>query len=419
MYVCITAGEWRNLCSTGRIRLHESRAVSSSGELEPESFNALVSVAPDRFSIGETSDFLITECRTLQPEIEGVRPPGFQHGIQWLLLEDVIRFFPLRADDAWSFESDAQKARVVLDKAAFESLWEQWFKCQIVDQAWVNGLTLMRALVRGFSSDADARGLLRWRVLAEKIVAPDKDGPDNTDFYSNFLKSRDRLFDLVREDVDRGSFFISCPIEWVNLRSDTNILEVDAALAEQAHGLHEKYWNVPFAPSLFRADDLASFAALLRAKVPDAFPDKWSPATISLYVRHSHRIRFGSVAPDEIVGAVHAIETADDGGAAEFMAFLLGVALGSNKTHSLERSLHHGRFKVALAPPTSVVPSHQMAGSEPALVAGVDEDHALEGRIYPDPGTPDEGSIGMESASLEPKNPGGSGGPETLRPPNG
>jgi hypothetical protein len=349
----------------GRIRLQEARSVSIAEQLGPESYHALFSLASDRFALGETSDFLITEYNCLQSEIEGIRPPGYEVGIRWLLLEDVIRFFPLRAGDAWAFEADAKKAQVTLCEAAFEQQWKQWFKAQTVDQACINGLALKRALGFGHSLTVEETAPAPWGVLARQIAAPDAEGPESSDFASNLLRSRDRLFDLVREDADSGSIFVSCPIEWINLRSDTNIFDADADLAERAHRLHEKYLSVPFEPSLACADDLKEFEALLLAKVPDAFPGDWRPASISLYVRYSHRIRFGSAAPDDIVAAVRAIETLDDQSAAELLAFLLGVALGSNKTHSLERLLHPGRFVVALEPPPPISPSPDLV-NEPS-----------------------------------------------------
>ena len=36
------------------------------------------------------------------------RPDAHHHGMRWLLLEDVIAFFPVRADDAWAFEAPAE-----------------------------------------------------------------------------------------------------------------------------------------------------------------------------------------------------------------------------------------------------------------------------------------------------------------------
>ncbi len=104
----------------GRIRLHESRAVSCDEQLSVESFELLFSLAADRFLLGETSDFLITEYDCLRTEIEGIQPPGHEFGLRWLLLQDVTRFFPLRTDDSWAFEADAHKAQVTLSEAFFE-----------------------------------------------------------------------------------------------------------------------------------------------------------------------------------------------------------------------------------------------------------------------------------------------------------
>ena len=344
-YVCITAGEWRNLCSMGRIRLQEVRTISSAEQPSPEFYDQLFSSAADRFLLGETSDFLITEYRCLRSEIEGIRPPGYEIGIRWLLLQDVVQFFPLRADDAWAFEVDAKKAQVALGAASFETQWHRWFEDQIVDQACINGLTLRRAIGFQPCPNSPEAGPAPWSALARRIVSPDSVDAASFDFSSSLLSSRDRLFDLVREDADSGAFFVSCPIEWINLRADSNIFDSDAALADQAQLLHQKYLSVPFEASLANEEDIKEFGTLLITKSPDAFPGAWCPALISLYVRYSHRLRFGSVTPDDIVTAIRAIDTPSDRSAAEMLAFLLGVALGSNKTHSLERTLDPQRFE--------------------------------------------------------------------------
>jgi hypothetical protein len=349
-YVCITTGEWRNLCSTGRIRIQEARTVSSLDQLSSENFYALFSLAAERFSLGETSDFLITEYGCLRSEIEGIQPPGFEIGVRWLLLADVIRFFPLCANDAWAFESDAHKAQVTVGSAEFESEWNKWFKDQVVKQACINGLTLRRVLGFSTSSNVQEIDFSAWNTLARKISNPEYKSSDHADFSTEFLGMRDRLFDLVREDADSGAIFVSCPIEWINLRSGLNIFDIDAELAGKAQNLHEKYLKMPFESTLTSADDLKEFEILLLTKFPEAFPSSWRPAMMSIYVRYSHKIRFASVTPDEIVAAVSAINIFNSTRSAEILAFLLGVALGSNKTHSLERLLDLEKFNMLKVP---------------------------------------------------------------------
>jgi hypothetical protein len=344
-YVCITAGEWRNLCSMGRVRLHETRAISCTEQLRAEGYSLLFSLAADRFLLGETSDFLITEFNSLRTEMEGIQPPGVESGIRWLFLQDVIRFFPLRADDLWAFEADAQKAQVTLCDAFFERQWNEWYKDQLVNQACINGLTLIRALELGNTLNPLESASPSWSALAARIIKPNVDVKDVSDFYGKFVKSRDRLFDLVREDLDCGSFFISCPIEWIKLQSETSIFDTDSDLAEQAQRLHEKYLSRAFESSLANLEEIKEFETLLITKAPDAFPGSWRPSMISLYVRYSHKIQFGSSAPDEIVAAVHAVDTPGDRRSAELLAFLFGVALGSNKAHGLDRLLHPKRFE--------------------------------------------------------------------------
>lgn len=329
----------------GRIRLQESRSISSTEQLTEESYGLLFSLAADRFLLSETSDFLITEFNFLRTEIEGIQPPGHEAGIRWLLLQDVIRFFPLRAGDSWAFEADAHKAQVTLSEALFERHWNQWFKDQLADQACINGLTLIRALELGNVSNQVEAISASWGALAAQIAQPNIEITVASDFSAKFIKTRNRLFDLVREDLDCGAFFVSCPIEWINLQSESHIFDTDADLGEHAQRLHEKYLNVAFGSSLANFEDIREFESLLLAKAPDAFPGAWRPSMISLYVRYGHKIQFGSSAPDEIVAAVRAIDTPGDRRSAELLAFLFGVALGSNKAHGLERLLHAKRFE--------------------------------------------------------------------------
>ena len=134
---------------------------------------------------------------------------------------------------------------------------------------------------------------------------------------------------------------------WINLRSKTNILEQDLDFAEQAQGLHEKYWSVDFDPFLAGSEDISSFTTSLEAKFPDMFPRPWSPSLIALYVRYCHLIKYSSVKPNEIIDAVNAIRRPDEQSSSQLLAFLLGVSLGANKVHALDRLLHPYRFNVA------------------------------------------------------------------------
>jgi hypothetical protein len=344
----------------GRIRIQDSRTLACAEQLSQEGVQRLFSLAADRFLLGETSDFLITEFDCLRTEIEGIQPPGHEFGLRWLLLQDVARFLPLRTEDSWAFEADAHKAKVALSEALYEPHWNQWFKEQSADQAHINGLTLIRALELGTSSNQAEVAPPAWAALATQLVQFNTGESTASDFSGTFIKNCNRLFDQVREDIDCGAFFVSCPIEWINLKSDTLIFDTDAELAEKAQRLHEKYFNVPFESSLAKSEDIRDFESLLLEKAPDAFPGAWRPSLISLYVRYEHKIRFGSFGPDEIIAAVRAIDAPGDKRPAELLAFLFGVVLGSNKAHGLERLLHPKRFEAV----SVVVPDIEQSVAE-------------------------------------------------------
>lgn len=329
----------------GRIRIHESRAVS--GQLSTDFFDALFALAPDRFALGDTSDSLVVEFIQLQPQIDGHHPPGFKQGVFWLLLDQVVQFCPIKADDAWAFEGDADKAGVAIGAAVFELQWLEWSRNQTVNQACMNGLSLCRSLGLSNSASMEQTETSQWRGLASRLIHPDADSPKLEDTQGFLLQNTARLFDLVREDSVNGAIFVSAPIEWINLRSNTNILEHDLDLADQAQGLHEKYWGIEFDPSLAFSEGVALFSSALEAKFPDIFPKPWCPALIALYVRYCHLIKYGSVKPEEIIAVVNSIRNPEDQSSAQMLAFLLGVSLGANKVHDLDRLFSPQRFLVA------------------------------------------------------------------------
>jgi hypothetical protein len=344
-YICLTANEWRNLCSMGRIRLHESRAVSD--QLETDFFDTFFALSLDRFALRDTSDFLIVECIILQQTVDGFLPPGKEVGVSWLCLDQIIRFFPIQSDDAWAFEIDATKAQVVIGSADFEPQWLNWSRNQTATQGCMDGLALCRILGLGNETSMDRSELLQWRELAVRVIYPSSNTLELEDIKGFLLDSAENLFELVREDSVKGSVFVSGPIEWINLRSNTNVLEHDLVLAEQAQGLHEKFWSLDFDPLLAVSEDIVIFSNTLEEKFPDMFPRPWSPSLIALFIRYCHLIKYSSVKPEEIIAAVNAVKRPDDQSLAQLLSFLLGVLLGANKVHALDRLLNAQRFKIA------------------------------------------------------------------------
>lgn len=328
----------------GRVRLHESRAVSD--QLDNDLYDALFSLAPDRFSLGDTSDFLIVEFVQLQHRVGGHHPPGFDRGVLWLLLDQVLRFFPIKADDAWTFKSDAEKAHVEISTAVFEAQWQNWSKKQKVNQACMNGLALSRSLGLDNDTENEQSELDHLHELTMHSLYPVDGRLGVEDFLSSFFTKIESLFDLVRSDADKGAIFISCPVEWVNLRSNTNVLEQNVDLGNMAQLDHEIYWATAFEPSLAGSEGIMRCHDVLQTNAAEYFPGAWTPALITLYVRYSHLIKYGSVNPDEIIAAVNALKKPDDQSSAQLLAFLLGVALGANKVHALERLLDPDRFKI-------------------------------------------------------------------------
>ena len=245
----------------------------------------------------------------------------------------------------------------------FNSEWDRQANPVVYRSAKVSFLTLRdlnAAVVRPVQM-IDASGQ-SWLVMHSLYPVDDRLGVE--DFLSGFLTKIESLFDLVRSDADKGAIFISCPVEWVNLRSNTNVLEQNVDLGNMAQLEHEIYWATAFEPSLAGSEGIMRCHDVLQTNAAENFPGAWTPALITLYVRYSHLIKYGSVNPDEIIAAVNALKKPDDQSSAQLLAFLLGVALGSNKVHTLERLLHPEGFKIAKSHSDQIVESAKINGDE-------------------------------------------------------
>ena len=346
VYTCLTSGEWRNLCSAGRIRLHTSRVVGDPEHATQGSHHKLFALAPDRFTIGESADLLVAEVSDIRVQVEGAEPDAHCDGMGWLVLEDVIAFSPVRADDAWAFEADAERAQVRLSEPRFDGLWHSWTKAERHRQACINGAGLSRLLALQDDGATGPEGM-EWSDVALLAIDPKDSNPRFAGLTANVLLKRDALFNLVRADSDFSAIFVSCPVEWANILAGANVLEGEPELEGRANWLHERFSRIPFDVSTAANPDLACFVQDLALKVPAAFSDDWRPATVTLYARYIHRLRFGKPTPDEVVDAVKAAEALDGRRPARLLAFLLGMALDSNRNHTLARLLQPERFSVA------------------------------------------------------------------------
>ena len=411
-FVCLTSGEWRNLCSNGSIRLLPARVVSYPVQSDD---HGLFALAPDRFGIGESSDLIVAEVSDQWGTgAEEYRVP-IPSGCTVLTLDYVVDFFPVQEKDFWVFESDALKAGIRLSSAKFENLWGAWALAERIRTAMQNGLRLAQ-LCNLWDDGSVLPAGVEWGTLASRAINPTITDVTRQDKSAWLLRSRDTLFETCRQDSDNCAFLISCPVEWINLRSDIgNILETDPILGNKANELYEKFQTIRFAPSELENAEIAQFLAELNSAAEDAFDSVWKPAAISLYVRYFHRLNFGKPTPDEIVTAIRASEMLDGRESACALAFLLGAAMSQHQVHSLERQMQSQRFTVAIEPHakidldstafhTSPRDSGLMAESEP-LVAPEDQNEVTRGDVSGG-GTPSTEKGGRSIAgTIDPRNP--------------
>ena len=367
LYICLTAEEWRNLCATGRIRVLASRAVADTGEGKVPFDDELFALAPDRFALSNSSDFIIAECIALRDRIEGTLAPAHKYGVRWLALEDVVVFSPVRVDDAWAFEADAEKAQIRLGQSRFEELWKTWVIAHTAEHASINGLKLVRAVGLMDDSDVTNEGSAAWASVAAAALAPNSTSFCDYDVTTALLVAREKLFELVREDADSAAIFVACPVEWISLRSGGNILDSNPEIAARAIPLNEKYRGIPFAPDVVLASDIVDFLTALLEQYPWAFSAAWTPSTAAIYVRYFHRLRFGKPTPHEVIEAIRVSEISGGRGPARMLAFLLGVALDSSRTLVVDQMLRREQFSsTTTALPTINAPGHD-GNFDPAL----------------------------------------------------
>jgi hypothetical protein len=343
LYVCLTHREWANVCSDGRIRIHKVRLVTDPEAAVNERRHDLFALAPDRFSVGDSADLMIAAVAQLCDAQLATAPEASVLGMNWLLLEDITEFFPIRAEDSSAFEADAEQARIRLSAPRFEHLWESWTEAERERSAFVNGMTLVRVFELHSGEDAAPSGAA-LRTLVPLMLDPRRDAAGLQGMTARLMLDWRVLFDSVRDDTDSSAIFVSCPVAWANLYSGTNLLQAHPELSDRKNALHHRYRDQPFSAKCVSEDDLAYFLGDLIALAPGVFQEGWTPTNITMYVRLRHRLKYGKPSPDEVVSAIKAVEQVDGQPSATLLAFLLGAALESSRTHALARQLQPERF---------------------------------------------------------------------------
>jgi len=347
--VCLTSGEWKNLCSNGSVRLAPSRAIDDAETPKGRNRFALFSRAPNTFAVGESADFIIAEIRDSWKEVWWSFEGRAVKDYACLQLRDVLDFFPVQEKDRWQFESDSAKAEVRLSAARLESEWLLWSEEEAIRQAVSDGVRFLQLFElaenwqqwpqKSFWKDLAVVALDPGRLQSVGRPAREAAKP---------VGMRTQLYDACRQDVDTGAFLVSCPFEFANAATGPKLSKRSPGLEAELVALHTEMQQMAYGPDAFRHELVLNFFARITSLAPKAYSGSWRPAGTVIYIRYFHRIQFGKVDPDELVRDFRLLVDVEGAKSARVVGFLLAIALGPARIQSLARKLQPDSYAVAV-----------------------------------------------------------------------
>ena len=344
LFLCLTLAEWKNLCSKGRISTQASRIFEIQNLDDNISFDNFFNSIPDRHAIGASVDYIVAEIVKNSEEYDVAKEE--RKSTQVIELANVISFFPLRDQDEWNFSGDAEKIDIKISKSRFENQWIAWTKKQLKKEATRNGLLLQELLNLDSNEDQTLDNLSCGQIC--DLLTGDIDvSVDPTELTETIIRSYKEFFNVSQEDFDKNSFWISNVISYINTNSTLDFLEKNPESASIALDLHAKYFEQDFSLKIKEEVSLISYLETLKNEAT-LFNEFWSPLTIVLFTRLKRRIEFAKPKPEEIIDNLLFIKDMAGTKSAQLLTFIVGVLLGSNKVHSIERIVQPQKFSVAL-----------------------------------------------------------------------
>ena len=344
LFLCLTLAEWKNLCSKGRISAQTSIIFEiqnfDDNFLVDDFFNSI----PERHAIGASVDYIVAEIFKNEKEFDVVGEN--QKTTQVIKLADVISFFPLQDQDEWNFSGDAEKIDIKISKSRLENQWITWTKNQVKKEATRNGLLLQELFNLQSNKDQTLDNLSYGQIC--DLLKGDIDVTVNpTELTEKIIRSYKEFFNVSQEDFDKNSFWISNVISYINTNSTVDFFERNPESAAIALDLHERYFKQDFSLQIKEEVSLISYLETLKNEA-SFFNEFWSPLTIVLFTRLKRRIEFAKPKPEEIIENLLFIKDMVGKNSAQLLTFMVGVLLGSNKVHSIERIIQPQKFSVAL-----------------------------------------------------------------------
>jgi len=344
LFLCLTLAEWKNLCSKGRISTQSSRIFEiqnfDDNFLVDEFFNSI----PERHAIGASVDYIVAQMIKNKEGFDA--DDEKQKTTQLIELANVISFFPLQDQDEWNFSGDAEKIDIKISKSRLENQWLAWTKNQLKKEATRNGL-LLQELFNLKSNEDQTLDNLSYSQIFDLLKGDVDATVETTGLTEKIIRSYKEFFNVSQEDFDKNSFWISNVISYINTNSTVDFFEKNPESAVIALELHERYFQQDFSLKIKEEISLISYLDTLN-KEASFFNEFWSPLTIVLFTRLKRRIEFAKPKPEEIIENLLFIKDMAGKKSAQLLTFIVGVLLGSNKVHSIERIIQPHKFSVAL-----------------------------------------------------------------------
>jgi hypothetical protein len=344
--------EWSNLFAAGEIRILRTRLIKSSDSSLSIDLPRLFSVSANG-KLEDSGQMIIAQLKYDPKKLPPRHPRSVKSDLFIIPLQNFTSFYLVQEKDHQHVTDLVVELGIKIEPNCFDDDWNNWVLEEGVRQRISASQIVLSAMaLRKLPSKRSDR--FSWEEIATCVLRPSAKFNHNDSILITFLRAKTKLIDLTQEYRKSEAHFISSAAEWSRLHTDKGDTNNDAKfsrkLAKELTRCKEISWSNPNLIS----NETLKFASQIRRKFKTSFNKELTPASISLYLRHSYQIKNEIFKPEEFKSQISSLLKIDGIKAAVLTCFLVATELGLERTHSY---FNVSRDKILNTEMSSTLPS--------------------------------------------------------------
>lgn len=324
--------EWSNLFATGEIRILRTRLIKSSDSSLSLDLPKLFSVSANG-KLEDSEQMIIAQLKYDSNKLPPRHPESVKSDLFIISLENFTSFYMVQKKNHQHVADLVVELGIKIEPNCFDDDWNNWVLEEGVRQRISASQIVLSALALKKAPPQRSDRFL-WEEIATCVLRPSAKFTHNDSILITFLRAKTKLIDVTQEYRKNEAHFISSAAEWARFHLDkgdkNNDDKFSRKLAKELIRCKEVSWSNPNLIS----NETLKFASQIRRRYKASFNKELTPASISLYLRHSYQIKNGIFKPEEFKSQISSLLKLDGIKAAILTCFLVATELGLEQTHS-------------------------------------------------------------------------------------